>query len=390
MATSKISDFVKITNNITVYNSFNNSNIYLYIGKPTEWDSNELDIDFVVPSVNVSEIELKKELKEIISAKQVSASDVSIGIKRYNWTYGDIYDPYNAYDENLLRKFQYPETNPFYIMTDEYNVYKCLNNNSTISTEKPTGQFLIPFETSDGYLWKFMFNVPEEHRVKFLSSDFIPLYSNSDLPPVSTQTTVKNAAKNGSIEWVEILDGGLNYVDGQVSITVSGDGTDAAFTPVLGTSGELTSITIDNSGVNYTEITLTIVDNTTTATPATIRAHISPQGGHGYNCVNELGGFFTIISVDLITDENSFFPTDISYRKTGLVTDLIDLEDNEAIALRYYGPMNDEYSNTTLKTSNPEQFIKENIGSILYINNHIPVFRSATQLERSKLVLENL
>ena len=54
---------------------------------------------------------------------------------------------YDSYDENLLRKFQYPETNPFYIMTDEYNVYKCLNNNSSISTEKPTGQFLIPFET---------------------------------------------------------------------------------------------------------------------------------------------------------------------------------------------------------------------------------------------------
>ncbi|MCA9496414.1 MAG: hypothetical protein KC589_05715, partial [Nanoarchaeota archaeon] len=369
----------------------NNSDIYLYIGKTTEWDSNELDIGFVVPSVNVSEIELKNELKEIVSLNKVSASDVSIGIKRYNWTYGDIYDPYDSYDENLLRKFQYPETNPFYIMTDEYNVYKCLNNNnSSISTEKPTGQFLIPFETSDGYLWKFMFNVPEEHRVKFLSSDFIPLYSNSDLPLVSSQTTVKNAAKNGSIEWVEIIDGGLNYVDGQVSITVSGDGTNAAFTPVLGTSGEITSITIDNSGEDYTEITLTIVDNTTTATPATIRAHISPQGGHGYNCVNELGGFFTIISVDLITDENSFFPTDISYRKTGLITDLIDLDGNEANALRYYGPLNDEYSNTSLKTSNPEQFIKEDIGSILYINNHIPVFRSATQLERAKLVLENL
>ncbi|MCA9496543.1 MAG: hypothetical protein KC589_06370, partial [Nanoarchaeota archaeon] len=112
----------KIKNNYNIYNSFNNSDIYLYIGKLTEWDSNELDVGFVIPSVNVSEIQLKSELKEIISTKKVSFSDVSIGIKRYNWTYGDIYDPYDAYDENLLRKFQYPETNPFYIMTDEYNV----------------------------------------------------------------------------------------------------------------------------------------------------------------------------------------------------------------------------------------------------------------------------
>lgn len=391
MATSKITDLLKIKNNYNIYNSFNNSDIYLYIGKLTEWDSNELDVGFVIPSINVSEIQLKSELKEIISTKKVSFSDVSIGIKRYNWTYGDIYDPYDAYDENLLRKFQYPETNPFYIMTDEYNVYKCLNNNnSSISTEKPTGQFLIPFETSDGYLWKFMFNVPEEKRVKFLSSDFIPLYSNNEIPLISSQFTVKNAAKNGSIERVGVVYGGENYISGQVSITVTGDGSGASFTPVLGSSGEITSIIVNNSGENYTEITLTIVDNTTTATPAIIHPHISPQGGHGFNCANELGGFFTIISVDLIADENSFFPTDISYRKTGLITGIVDLDNNEASTLRYYGPLNSQYSNTSLKTSNPEQFIKEDIGSILYINNHVPVFRSSTQLERAKLVLENL
>ena len=66
----------------------------------------------------------------------------------------------------------------FYVVTDEYNVYKCLdNNNNARSTVKPTGTALDPFETSDGYIWKFMYNIPINLRNKFYTDDHIPVVS---------------------------------------------------------------------------------------------------------------------------------------------------------------------------------------------------------------------
>ena len=40
----------------------------------------------------------------------------------------------------------------FYVMTDEYNVYKCLdNNNNALSVNKPIGTQVLPITLADGY-----------------------------------------------------------------------------------------------------------------------------------------------------------------------------------------------------------------------------------------------
>jgi hypothetical protein len=43
------------------------------------------------------------------------------------------------------------EESNFYVMTDDYNVYKCLDNsNNSVSTEKPLGTSVAPIYTADG------------------------------------------------------------------------------------------------------------------------------------------------------------------------------------------------------------------------------------------------
>ena len=101
----------------------------------------------------------------------------------------------------------------YYVMTDEYNVYKCLdNNNNAPSTYKPLGTTVDPITFPDGYMWKFMFNVPVALRNKFLTDDYIPIV-----------TSLRNQFySNGNIQTVRIDQAGSAYTAG--SISVQGDG----------------------------------------------------------------------------------------------------------------------------------------------------------------------
>ena len=101
----------------------------------------------------------------------------------------------------------------FYVVTDEFNIYKCLdNNNNSISTAKPSEVSAEPFFTSDGYKWKFMGAIPISLRNKFLTTTQIPV----------TTSITNQFYSRGAIREVEVLDTGNNYTYG--SIVVQGDG----------------------------------------------------------------------------------------------------------------------------------------------------------------------
>ena len=101
----------------------------------------------------------------------------------------------------------------YYIMTDEYNVYKCLdNNNGAKSTSKPIGTQVLPISLSDGYVWKYMFNVPIALRTKFLNDTYFPVVT----------ALSQQFYSNGGIESVKIDNRGINYT--AASLVVDGDG----------------------------------------------------------------------------------------------------------------------------------------------------------------------
>lgn len=382
-------DFLKINKNISFYKNLQSSGeFYIFTGKPTVWDVNELIPGFVIPSPSINALALKNETKDIIAMKKIKSSDVSLAIKRYNWVQGTVYDTYDVYDDNLLRKQFYSGTKPFYVMTSEYNVYKCLgNNHGSPSIEQPSGQFLAPVVLSDNYKWKFMFNVSEEDRVKFLSSSYIPLKGNFELPSTSAQYRMSSSAIAGTIETIDVSSPGANYNQGTSEISFAGDGSGLAATITI-TSGGLTNVSVTNPGSGYNTCSVSVIDNDSTYSPAVVKPQFSPPGGHGFNCSNELGAFYTIVSVDLLGSEDAIFPLNAYFRKTGILTEFKDINGTFTSQDFYYGPAHPYYNNSSLRTSNPTKFLKDYSGQILYINYHEPVQRKATQLERIKLIIE--
>ena len=127
----------------------------------------------------------------------------------------------------------------FYVITDEFNVYKCLdNNNGAPSTFKPIGTTVDPVTFPDGYMWKFLYNVPIALRNKFLTESYIPVV-----------TALRNQFySNGAINTIRIDQLGTGYTG--ATITVQGDGyleSDPLY---------ITSSTIANGGSGYTSPTL--------------------------------------------------------------------------------------------------------------------------------------
>ena len=105
------------------------------------------------------------------------------------------------------------ENSKFYVLTDEFNVYKCLDNNlNSPSISKPTGTTVDPVFLADGYMWKFLYNIPIALRNKFLTDQYIPVV-----------TALRNQFySNGALQTIRIDKAGSGYTSG--SITVQGDG----------------------------------------------------------------------------------------------------------------------------------------------------------------------
>ena len=140
---------------------------------------------------------------KMIAGKRVTASDVRLMVPRYDWTANTVYDIYSHEDPDL-------PTKQYYVVVNEginHAVFKCLgNNNGNPSTIPPDVYATSPqdtmYETSDGYQWKFLFNIPDSVFKKFATTKFIPVVPNAN---------VTANAVSGSIEYVDVLYNGSSY-----------------------------------------------------------------------------------------------------------------------------------------------------------------------------------
>ena len=190
--------------------------------------------------------------RDILTAKKINSSDVSYVIRRIDWTANTAYDMYDdAYDTSTnngastvgIYGATRLEDSNFYVLTTDYNVYKCIDNNGGVpSTVMPNSTSTSIFSTTDGYRWKFMYTIPVSLRNRFLSSTYMP---------------VSNALKaafysSGEINQINIINGGLNYNPDHTTAVVTGDGN-KLYNPV-----ELSSLTKNISGDGYTSATISI------------------------------------------------------------------------------------------------------------------------------------
>jgi len=193
---------------------------------------------------------------KMIAGKLLNTSDVAYVVPRYNWTANTIYTKYDPTDEDMLSK-------KFYVLTSNYDVYKCLDNNSDVaSTVEPTfipsSDWATPQTTSDGYVWKYMFsldNTDTNFTQKFLTTDYMPvknLTANSSEP--LNQWSVQQAAIDGALENIIMISGGLGYTiphDGVLTITFAGGGGTGATGTANVSNGAISQINILNQGIDY-------------------------------------------------------------------------------------------------------------------------------------------
>jgi hypothetical protein len=165
---------------------------YYTFGKTDQWSVNE---DTPLAALDTLTYEYTTR-SSIVQCQEILPTDVCLVIDRINWVLGTPYDQYDNYTTTYTATSGATslDTAVFYVLTDEFNVYKCIsNNNGGGSTVKPTGQS-VGFITNaqDNYTWKFMYNIPLYLRNKFLNSSQMPVvnalqtgfYSNGKLSQI--------------------------------------------------------------------------------------------------------------------------------------------------------------------------------------------------------------
>ena len=289
------------------FDETSNTAMYFYIGGPSPFTNDLVPPTPVLTTANTE----YTPWEDMIAMKRVQASEVSHVIPRHNWTANTVYTAFDDKTTTLT-------TDQFYVLNDEYDVYKCLDNNSGAqSTYKPTGSSTSPFTTADGYLWKFMYHVTTGDALKFLTTNYMPV-KKLDSDDSSAQWDVQQAAVDGAIHRIKVTAGGSGY-GSTPTVTITGDGTGANATAVM-SGGAVSSITIDNVGSGYTRAVVSFSGGSPSVNAAAT-AIISPKGGHGADPVEELGGIYILVNSRLDGTESSTFSVSNEFRKIGLIRD---------------------------------------------------------------------
>jgi hypothetical protein len=191
----------------------------------------------------------------VIGGKLLTGNDLCVVAKQWQWTSGTVYSKYDPLNADLFTK-------PFYILTSDNSVYKCLDNmNDSPSTVEPnfvpTNDWTTPVQTSDGYVWKYMFTLSGSDINKFLALGYIPVrfLTTSSSEPID-QWSVQQAAVDGAIDNIIVVNSGSGYVlpaDGILQIDIlGGGGTGATVTPgQIDSDGHIVTILVTNGGEGY-------------------------------------------------------------------------------------------------------------------------------------------
>ena len=267
---------------------------------------------------------------DMLAAKKVTSSDISIAIPRRNWATGTVYDYYrHDYGNRVTGGTSTQTANSgatslfdatYYVMSSTFNVYKVLDNNGdAASTVEPTGTSSSILTTGDGYKWKYMYTLSATQQANFLSTDFMA---------VATNSTVSSAAVDGAVNIVKIKTAGSGGANGtHTGVPIRGDGSSGVATVTV-SGGAVTAVTVTTPGTGYTFAYITNADivtaGATSLTGSELDVIIEPKGGHGFNAVTELGGFFVMMNTNFEAGETSNtgdFTTANDFRRVSLMRD---------------------------------------------------------------------
>jgi hypothetical protein len=413
-------------------------NIYLTIGRVAAWDD---DLD--PPQANSSVAAFNDVWHQMIAAKLITGGDVRHGIRRINWQENIVYDQYDHRTGSILY-----DSSQFYVLTTDWNIYKCLSNAmDSISTIMPTQTITdSAVEEQDGYIWKYMYTLTAEERIRFMTDDHIPVRTLS-VDNNTLQWHVQDQAISGSIDIIKVDNVGSGYTNANsITVTITGDGTGAtARAKINSTSNTISEITLINRGAEYTTANVSISD-TGTGIGAVASIVIPPPGGHGSDALRELGGSYLILNPRIKSTEGGKISINNEYRQIAIIQNPIVIGTGNAASNTVYsqvlrltvspGSVNfneDEYAyqgeslsaaifkglvvdfdtsnnilqltdtfgdvtSTVLSGANSgaarfvesitEKELRLYSGSLLYIDQIVPIERAADQTEDYKIVLK--
>lgn len=293
-----------------------NSCLYFTVGKVEPWanDSSPLQANSSVTS-------LYEVYRNMIGAKRVTGNDMYHCIRRIDWTQGQIYD---RYDHCTCSLILFNPNTDFYVVTPNWDVYKCISNNNGAPSQNVPIQKITTgtVQEADGYIWKYMYSVTPAEQLRFTTEAYIPVktLANDD---GSLQWDVQDNAIDGGLEYIQVVNGGQDYKDNsKIWITITGDGAGAnAFAQTNAMTNTISAIVIDRPGGGYTYANVQVYDDSTMGIGASLRAIISPPGGHGSDPLRELGGSNLMLNIRLRYDENGKLPVTNDFRQISIIKD---------------------------------------------------------------------
>ena len=202
---------------------YQRNNYYYFLGNKSLTD--EFPISTLEDTISIR--------NNILFMDKLLPANVSLGIKKYVWSSGTVYDKWD-HTQDMSNK-------QFYVITSDLSVYKCLDNgNGLASTIEPVGNDLYTTHTSDGYTWKYMYSISTFHNRKFSTPQYIPVQ----------RALSESFYSRGSVSAVMIESGGSGYEETLLTkIKVSNGG--AVLLPQIDDNGSIIGVTIVDGGMNY-------------------------------------------------------------------------------------------------------------------------------------------
>jgi hypothetical protein len=319
-----------------------------------------------------SQEEMTSVYDDIIALKRITSDFVRPVVKRYNWnptvnSKFDMWKPDYSYAKpadvlagNGATGAQNISSARLYVMNDNYEVFKCLYNGTSIanptgdtvslqpkknvapsgegSYDSETGIFTeYPTVPSNGYVWKYMYTIPTNDVIRFVSTDFMPIVESAEVKALA-------ANQNGSITTLLLRDAGSNLpTSATLYAEIVGDGEEGLVRIETTSQGSIEDVylcdtngdRVNISGFGYTYASIILKNgflfsDTDLSTPVVVSSDASGfveaiipfAGGHGSDPVTEFFAKRVMANIRLTYSEGSGdFPVDNDFRRIGIITD---------------------------------------------------------------------
>lgn len=175
-----------------------NSNYYAFASNPIPYPGDP-------PSIaNTDYDDLFINNWRLLFGKKLVATNFAPVIENNQWESNTVYRRYDNTDSQLYTNNMFYVISPPDYVGGNYNIYKCIDNaNNSTSTVKPDQVQYTSFQTSDGYVWRYMTSVSYSQYKLFSSDNLFPVFTNNIISLYSKQYA--------GVEIVNISNGGIGY-----------------------------------------------------------------------------------------------------------------------------------------------------------------------------------